>query len=212
MTHRVKQYHSRYRPRHQEASVSSGVGTCVAKGCDAEGKFPAPVSRENPRLKQYFCLEHIRAFNASWDFFADASTEEIENFYHGKSYGHRPTRPMTPPHSIEDAVQKAAGSAAMAEAVDAQLKELFGAYASDISSKETLRRRLAQEKAKQSLPPEAVQEGLRLLGISHPTDDKIIKKTYKALAKQTHPDLNKGSADAFSKISVAYHLLLDYYS
>ena len=36
---------------------------CSWAGCMQEGEFKAPVSRDNLRQYQYFCLDHIRQFN-----------------------------------------------------------------------------------------------------------------------------------------------------
>ena len=46
---------------------------CSAPGCDAPGEFRAPGVRpsgfDGPGDYRWFCLDHIRAFNAGYDFF-----------------------------------------------------------------------------------------------------------------------------------------------
>ncbi|MFW5834400.1 MAG: molecular chaperone DnaJ, partial [Pseudomonadota bacterium] len=42
---------------------------CAWPGCTAEGEFRAPRARDDLRTYQWLCLEHVRAFNRSWDFF-----------------------------------------------------------------------------------------------------------------------------------------------
>ena len=50
---------------------------CAWKGCEAAGKYRAPKDRDLAEYHQ-FCLEHVRAYNASWDFNADLTPAEIE--------------------------------------------------------------------------------------------------------------------------------------
>lgn len=58
---------------------------CAHPGCPAEGEYRAPVARpgsafapaSGPPRWQYFCLEHVRAFNAAWNWFERLSEEEI---------------------------------------------------------------------------------------------------------------------------------------
>lgn len=42
---------------------------CANENCTEEGLYPAPVSRYSQKKYQYFCLEHIKEFNKSWNYF-----------------------------------------------------------------------------------------------------------------------------------------------
>ncbi|MDE2018495.1 MAG: hypothetical protein KGI57_12425, partial [Hyphomicrobiales bacterium] len=66
---------------------------CEAPGCTAEGLHRAPRGRgeEGYRL---LCLDHVRAFNAGYDYFRGMSDAEVERFQREAIVGHRPTRPM----------------------------------------------------------------------------------------------------------------------
>ena len=52
-----------------------------------------------------------------------------------------------------------------------------------------------------------------ILGVEKNADSESIKKAYKKLAKQYHPDLNpeevESSEEHFKKINEAYHVLID---
>ena len=42
---------------------------CAAKDCNAEGVYPAPKSRDALRDYIWFCLDHVRAYNKSWNYY-----------------------------------------------------------------------------------------------------------------------------------------------
>ncbi len=53
---------------------------CDHPGCAAEGEFRAPLSNRAPGSEagwQFLCLEHVRAFNARYNFFDGLSPDEI---------------------------------------------------------------------------------------------------------------------------------------
>lgn len=60
--------------------------------------------------------------------------------------------------------------------------------------------------------PTQTKDFYRILGVSENATADEIKKTYRKLAKQNHPDANpndKGAADRFKEISEAYSILSD---
>ena len=38
-------------------------------GCGAQGEYRAPKDRSHLNDYWWFCLEHVRAYNGSWDYF-----------------------------------------------------------------------------------------------------------------------------------------------
>jgi hypothetical protein len=60
---------------------------CDHPGCDAAGEFRAPGERrpsfDGPGEWRWLCLDHVRAFNTSYNYFNGMSSEEIESAQRG---------------------------------------------------------------------------------------------------------------------------------
>ena len=52
---------------------------CEFLNCKEEGIYPAPKSRKDINSYKYYCIEHIRDFNKSWNFFEGLTEEQFEN-------------------------------------------------------------------------------------------------------------------------------------
>src|SRR4051812_49541700 len=52
--------------------------SCDHPGCEAGGDFRAPRSRLELDRYYWFCLEHVRAYNVAWNYYAGMSQREIE--------------------------------------------------------------------------------------------------------------------------------------
>jgi len=50
----------------------------------------------------------------------------------------------------------------------------------------------------------------KILGVSERATDKEVHSAYRALAKQYHPDIKKGSEEAFKDLAEAYEILKDH--
>ncbi|MEO7786703.1 MAG: molecular chaperone DnaJ, partial [Sphingomicrobium sp.] len=61
--------------------IEGSAARCGAPGCAKPGEFRAPVSPgdfDGPGKWRYLCLDHVRAHNASYNFFNGMSPDEIE--------------------------------------------------------------------------------------------------------------------------------------
>ena len=70
------------------------INTCNYQNCDLEGLYKAPLNKINLNIYQWFCLEHIKEFNKSWDFHKEMGAEEIEIELKKDSTWRRPTKPF----------------------------------------------------------------------------------------------------------------------
>jgi hypothetical protein len=61
-----------------EAAANPPMRTCDHPGCIGVGDFRAPKSRLDLHDYHWFCLEHVRAYNSAWNYYAEMSDVEIE--------------------------------------------------------------------------------------------------------------------------------------
>lgn len=66
----------------------------MAGDCDRPGEFRAPMARNRLNEYYWFCLDHVRAYNAAWDYFKGMSREQIEAELKGDVTWHRPSWPL----------------------------------------------------------------------------------------------------------------------
>ncbi len=154
--------------------------------CCELGEYRAPKSRTNLGEYHWFCLEHVRAYNASWDFYKGMTPGEIERQVRADTAWQRPSWPL------------GRLGAASWEA------ELLERAPLDLLSKKGFKR--GDRPGERPVPPE-LREPLAALGLSWPTTLDEVKARYKELAKRHHPDANGGDRDAEERlkaINLAY--------
>ncbi len=171
-------------------SGDSGAGPrmCAQDGCELPGEFRAPKSRDNVREYIWFCLDHVRSYNSSWNYYAGMSEDEIELDRHGTTFWHRPTWPLNgkrPGEGIRDdfGFFESEADAAAGAAADAQTAGM---------DSETI-------------------DALGIMKLSPPLTADAIKRRYKELVKQHHPDANGGdklAEERLKTINQAYATLM----
>jgi DnaJ-domain-containing protein 1 len=164
---------------------------CAWEGCTKTGEYRAPKDRA---LIDYLmlCLEHVRAYNAQWNFHAGLSEEEMELEIRSASTWGRPTWKMS-----ELGAKFRAGRVH----VDDPFGFTAGA-AFDARAKEKREEQQAQTAIPKAAPPTARNKALKLFEMTPPITMETLRRRYKALVKQHHPDANGGSADAESRMKV----------
>lgn len=148
-------------------------------GCTAQGEYRAPKSRSNLSEYWWFCLEHVRAYNAAWDYYKGMSPGEIEVELRRDSAWQRPSWPL--------------GSLGASAWEDALARDPLGLLEAG-----RLRRGGAAPAADQA--PAELREPLATLGLSWPVTIAAVKTRYKELAKRHHPDANGGDPAAEERI------------
>src|SRR6185295_7966540 len=80
----------RVRPDHARPAAQDAA-LCQWKGCKLEGAHRAPRGRGYEGQYYLFCLDHVRQFNASYNYFDGMSNAEVEAYQKDSVIGHRPT-------------------------------------------------------------------------------------------------------------------------
>ena len=67
---------------------------CDYKKCNENGEYKAPKSRLNLKSYYFFCLNHVKEYNKSWEFYKGMSVDEIELSLRKDIIWDRPSRPL----------------------------------------------------------------------------------------------------------------------
>ncbi len=175
--------------------IPTTTRSCDSPGCSASGDYRAPRSPDDLGSHRWFCLDHVREYNRTWNYFTGWKPEQIEAYRHAANTWHRPTwRVGVGPDGRRRAAFGPDG-----------LRDDFGVFeGADPLGAAT--GHTAQ--AKMQAP---VARAFTELNLGPKASAQEIKVRYKALVKQFHPDLNGGSKDAeerFKTINEAYSCLV----
>jgi curved DNA-binding protein CbpA len=178
------------------------VHACQWKGCTAEGAHKAPMGRGQENRYYLFCADHIRQYNANYNYFSGMSDNEIAAFQKDSLTGHRPTwktGTQTPTH---DARTRASRGAAGADAEGLNDPHGFFSWRA---------KRVADpaEAPKRYVKP-LERKSLDALHLPETATKNDIKHRFKELVKRHHPDANggdRGSEDRLREIIQAYNHL-----
>lgn len=157
---------------------------CEHAGCAEAGDFRAPRSRSNLNEYRWFCLEHVRDYNAKWDFYAGMSEDEIEQQIRADQTWRRPTWKMSGPARVKMTADP--------------LDLLHDPY--DILADSGARQRERRAEARRNDLSVAEQQALSILDLSWPQTRQGVKARYKQLAKRYHPDATGGDREAEERI------------
>ena len=172
--------------------------SCQWPGCDGHGEHRAPKSRDELNIYLWFCLEHIRQYNKSWNYYDGMNDTEVEEDKRHDTVWNRPSW------------QLGTNAGAFGFGAQADPFEIFGENgASGPRNGNGNGNGTAEHAAR---PPVSKEEehAYRTLGLDYPVNADDIKTRYKALVKEPHPDANKGakaSEERLKDINQAYHVL-----
>ena len=71
----------RIKPRKDEKPAPA-EHACDWEGCDKPGEYKAPKGHRGEGQYHHFCLEHVRHYNTSFNFFAGMEKDELEQALH----------------------------------------------------------------------------------------------------------------------------------
>jgi hypothetical protein len=155
---------------------------CEHPGCKAAGQHRAPKGRGQEGQYWRFCLDHVRAYNASYNYFDGMTDSAVAAYQKDAIIGHRPTWTM------------GVNAAGRAQEPGAAPREWEYLDPLGVLRGEDFRqaRRKAPAEPKKPRYSGAVRRALDVLGLDDTADGPSIKAQYKALVKRFHPDANGG--------------------
>ena len=191
----------------REAEESTHV--CQWKGCRAAGAHKAPMGRGRENEYYHFCLDHVRRFNASYNYFAGMSDAEVEDFRKGAITGHRPTWKLGADKGGTDNLSEASASDARARryANFARNGTHDPHHVLDDSDAQT--HGTSRQAPRRALKP-LERKAFEALDLAESAPSSEIKGRFKELVKRHHPDANggdRGAEDKLREIIQAYNYL-----
>src|ERR1700730_3534760 len=78
----------------QQARAQEESAMCEWAGCPNKGPHRAPKVRENSKEDWHFCLNHVREYNQSYNFFQGMNADAVARYQKDALTGHRPTWKM----------------------------------------------------------------------------------------------------------------------
>ncbi|CAE7205241.1 unnamed protein product [Symbiodinium microadriaticum] len=152
-------------------------------GCEEPATNRAPKKRDTAAKDAgdyyWFCLKHVREFNAKYDFFDGMSDEEVKEYQASAHTWHRPTWKFGDQNAAD-------GTGAAAEKV----KDGFGLFDDGPSAKTS--GTVGEERPSATHYPKATRRALAQLNLDETASLQDVKTRYKDLVRRFHPDTNGG--------------------
>ena len=173
---------------------------CDAPVCPEPGEFRAPGPRapsfagghDGPGDYRWYCLDHVRQFNAGYNWFAGMSPDEILAAQHPVHGWERQTRAFSATAGI-DAAPRWADFADPLDAISARARA----------------RQPAQRDDGRLVSPDE-RRALAALGLPLDADRRALRMRYADLVRALHPDRNGGDRSHEARLQAvveAYQLL-----
>jgi hypothetical protein len=176
---RIRIKSNRDEPKEAEAPA------CEHPGCKAAGQFRAPKGRGQEGRYWQFCLAHVRAYNATYNYFAGMTDAAVVAYQKDAIVGHRPTWAMG-----VNPTSKPEADGAAPPVRDWEYLDPLGVLKGENFKQARKAKPEAEPKRPRFSGP--VRRALDVLGLDETADGPTIKAQYKSLVKRFHPDANGG--------------------
>jgi curved DNA-binding protein CbpA len=177
--------------------------TCDWSGCQHPGTHKAPKARGGDGRYYLFCIDHVRQYNASYNYFDGMSDAQVAQFQKDAATGHRPTW-KTGAEALDHGTNKGARSAdpeTLRDSRSQTAKEFFAYRAKRMAGAKAEPRRYVRPLERKSL---------ETMNLPETATKNDIKARFKELVKLHHPDANGGdtrSEETLREIIQAYNIL-----
>jgi hypothetical protein len=180
--------------RETEPEAQPAERRCDHPGCQARGEFRAPKGRGKEGQFYAFCLEHVRAYNASYNYFAGMSDDAVAAYQKDAAIGHRPTWKLGANAQEARAAERGAKRAKTRPADAPETDDAFNLFG------ERFGRRARPEPEVRTLT-EPTRKAFEALNLEPEAGKDAIKARYKELVKRFHPDANGGDRSREARLT-----------
>ena len=159
---------------------------CDHKNCKEIAKYKAPIEKDNSKKFKWLCLDHVREFNKSWDYFKGMSDQKIRQFLKSDMIWHKETQSFSSPGNFFNILW----GNALNDEVD-----ILNNYKNYRKTKSSINFTNNDEKA------------FKIIGLKVGTNWNEIQNKFKVLVKKFHPDMNSGNKkfeEKLKMITLAY--------
>ncbi len=171
---------------------------CAVPGCREPGEFRAPVSQhrspDGPPPYRFLCLDHVREFNAGYNFFEGMTADQIMAAQSPTAGGATESRAFRP-----------AGSA--------DLPPRWADFKDPMDALGARFRQRMDEARREAANPGLTREehaAMQLLALPANADRAALRRRYSELVRKYHPDRNGGDRSfeaRLGEVVQAYQLL-----
>ena len=171
---------------------------CAAPGCREQGEFRAPMSAtrspDGPPAYRWLCLDHVREFNAGYNFFEGMGADQI-----------MAAQSPTAGWETESRAFRPAGSA--------DLPPRWADFRDPIDALGARFRQRMDEARREAANPGLSREehaAMQLLALPANADRAALRRRYSELVRKYHPDRNGGDRSfeaRLTEVVQAYQLL-----
>ena len=157
------------------------------------GEFRAPMGRMREGQYFCFCLDHVREYNATYNYFTGMTDADVAKFQKEAVVGHRPTWSMG---------VKRTGRGFREEGDEPGTSDPLGMFRAGAGR--------GPQEPRRPRYGLAVMKALATLDLDDTADAEAIKTRYKDWVKRLHPDANGGDRsmeDKLREIIQAYNYL-----
>ena len=190
--------------REAEETARQKHPPCQWKGCGRPAPYRAPKGRGHDGEYYVFCVDHVRAYNATYNYFDGMSDAEVVDFQKDAVTGHRPTWKVGANSWAHGTSARVSGAARAAGAGGFRAHDPHGLFAERA-------RQARAEPVERRRPLRPVErKSLESLHLPETASKAEIKARFKELVKRHHPDSNGGdtrSEDTLREIIQAYNYL-----
>jgi hypothetical protein len=184
----------------RDRRIRAELPGCQWPGCGEPATHRAPKGRLRASEYWRFCLDHVREYNNSYNFFAGMSDDAVAKYQKEDVTGHRPTWKMGSLGGRRSGPSRA--NLRTGWAAD----DPFGLFGEAAAGANGHARRAPEGRKILN----AQRRALDVLGLEGDARRTDIKSRFKVLVKRHHPDANggdRGSEDRLREIIQAYNYL-----